>query len=419
MRKQLILFLVLPISLFFLNEFATTTVRSQISPGRGRILTPILGQALQAHVPVDISWQLDNTEDVVLVDLFLSTDGGKIFDSKIAGNLRPQQQQLKWSPPSLHVTTSARLLLLLRHQNGATSRITSEQFTILPPPANPGLLGINSRKSKTSRSGDDGVRPAFAGPGPCLPSGGGVGEITTFGNPCTGLYQGEPALASDSTIPNHFVTATGSMAINSTNVTTYTDDDTLANLTFISPYNSRGDLTTEIAANGTILVSALASTRADLNSNKLLIFRSTNGGVSFQTPIEIPKLPQQIINPNTGEVDTPVDKPVIATHPDDPNTLIVTFQQQNTSFTGIIATYVAVCNQALSANLGDPNIWEVYRPTGPNGSYELNADLSTHPIIDPVSTGSSYYWLFIVQLDQSVGLGAGYLIHKYQVSRGS
>lgn len=418
MRKKAILVFVLSLSLFFVNEFATRKVSSQVSLGSGRILAPILGQPLQAHVPFDISWQLDRPDEVASLDIFLSTDGGRLFDSKIAGSLNSQQQHLKWSAPHVNVTATAHLLLLLRDKNGSIARITSEQFAILPPPVKPVLPSINTISSKRSRSTSGGIQPAFAGPGPCLPSGGGVGEITTFGNPCTGSYFGEPSLASDSTVPNHFVTATGSVAINSTNVTPYTDDDTLVSLPF-GQYISRGDLTTEIASNGRVFVGALASTRTDANPNKLLIFRSIDGGLNFQAPVEIPKLPQQVVNPSTGEVDTPVDKGVIATHPDDPNTLIVTFNQLNTTFDAVIATYVAVCNQALSANLGDPNVWEVYRPTGPNGAYYLNVNLSTHPLIDPVSTGSPYYWLFIVQLNQSVSLGAGYVIHKYQVNRGS
>jgi hypothetical protein len=80
------------------------------------------------------------------------------------------------------------------------------------------------------------------------------------------------------------------------------------------------------------------------------------------------------------------------------------FFSQNGTF--LLNPYVAICNRAASSsNLGDPSIWHVNLLNSPLGNY-------MHPIIDGVTTGSQYYWLFIVV----PGFGNGANVTQYQVN---
>lgn len=406
MRRIVNLFLSLSVLLLVsLESFGTG--RFQTPVGGGGILEPIQGQNLLAGVPVTLRWQVDSPAAVASQDLALSTDGGRTFPIMIAANFPSQQRQLIWSAATPLVNAAARLQVLLRYGNGQTSRIISGDFSILA--AQPGSASVTTSSTKKSSNGvgpnTGDVEPAFAGSGTCV-SGTLPSLNYNMGNTSDGTpYNwGEPALAQDPNDPSHFFTATGSYTrgakINSTGVNwQYSGTASFSQLSTPNGFSLVGDLTTEIALDSTVYVVATASSDGT-SINTLMIFRSKTFGATFEPGVAIP-IPAEI---------TYVDKPVIAVHPNDKQTLVITFD--NTS-----NHWLAICNKAATGTLADPTIWSFTKPLTSSG-VPFSINFTLHPLIDPVSPTSSFYWLFLVQTDDNIGPGdnTGYRIEQYQVT---
>lgn len=411
----------------------TPTARTQSAIVRGRFNAPALGQALLPFVPVIVSWAVDNPAEVDSQDLILSTDGGLTFTTKIAAHLPPEQHNLKWGTAPSNATGRAKLELALHLKNGVIEYVFSDDFSISSfatiggnqtasaasenvsardavvndAPGNVAVDDMeNPGKSSTPQGADtpsSDVSPAFANPGSCTT---GATPILNYNmnhpTQCSSIYNGEPALAQDPTDPTRFFTATGGFAeIGSSAQWAFSGSSTTNSLNF-NGLTSRGDLTVEVGADGTVYVTALAQPFGTNVPDGILIFRSKNHGVTFETGVAVPNIP-------TGQF---VDKPVLAVNPLDKQTLVITFNLPNAS----PGTNVAICKQASTGNLGDPNIWGVSNPKDDNGG-DLSTSGSTHPLIDPID--SNTYRLFVVQTNSIYTLiENGYAIYQYQLTKG-
>lgn len=129
LRKSFLLLLVafLPV---FVASYQPKTVQSQTSIGRGRFHAPSRALAMEASVPITVSWELDNAGDVAYQNLDLSTDGGVTFTVAIAGYLSPAQRQMTWSTLPRNASSHARLAIDLHGVGGDVSRIMSDEFSI-------------------------------------------------------------------------------------------------------------------------------------------------------------------------------------------------------------------------------------------------------------------------------------------------
>lgn len=300
------------------SNYPSSAAHNQNPIKRGNFLSPGRGHAHQAVIPFLIRWELENAIEVETQDLILSTDGGATFDLKIAAYLPPEQQQLIWSASPVNVTGRAKLEVVLRLKSGETTTIISDEFSILPAPANASQaakvaaagLGINTEPS--------GMKPAFAGTGACtsatLPT---LNYNMNHPTPCTEVYGGEPALAQNPNDPKRFQTVTGTFAqIRSRQVDWgYSGTATTGFLNF-GNFTSRFDMTVEIGIDGTVYAVGLGQSFSSSFPDAILIFRSTDGGATFAAGVPIPK--------PTGV--TLVDKPVIVVHPTNAQALTITFQ---------------------------------------------------------------------------------------------
>ncbi len=411
MRRKVSLFLALSVVLVAVASYGARTARTQSPIGLGRILTPVRGQAFEAGIPVALIWQLDNATEVESQDLILSTDGGTTFRTMIAAHLPAGQQQLTWAAATPNVTGLAKLQVLLRHTNGQISVIISDDFSIIPPRA--GSLSTTAGRKKSSGA-SAGVEPAFAGTGSCV-----SGTLPTLnynmGNTSLGRSYnwGEPALSQDPNDPSHFFTATGSFTraaqINSTGVNwQFSGTATFSPFTMPFGFAMGGDLTTEIGVDGKVYVVAIASGPSSGGSfDTLMIFRSTTGGATFEPGVAIPKPAEAAF----------VDKPVIAVHPNDRQTLVITFDNTDSSATSTFNHWLAICNRAATGSLADSTIWSFTKPLT-QSAFPLPINFTLHPLIDPVSPTSSFYWLFLVQTNENIGPGnnTGYRVEQYQVT---
>jgi hypothetical protein len=415
----------------------TPTVRTQSPIARGRFNSPAIGQAVLPFVPVSLNWAIDNPAEVDSQDLILSTDGGLTFMTKIAGHLPPEQQHLQWGAALANATGRAKLELVLHLKNGTIEEVFSGDFSISlspnPPPGvgiqtatSTGFQNVNTADSninassvnspvddmeKPGRPGNqqdaDGasseVSPQFANPGSCTTAATPVLNYNmNHPTQCVSFYNGEPALAQDPTDPTRFFSATGTVAeASSTAQWAFSGTSTTNGLNF-NGLISRGDLTVEVGADGTVYVAALAEPFGTNVPDRILIFRSKDHGVTFETGVAVPNVP-------TGQF---VDKPVLAVGPLDRQTLVITFNIPSLT----PGTRVAICKRAATGNLSDPTIWGVSTPTDDTG-VDLSTVGSTHPLIDPID--STNYRLFIVQTNAVFTLSeAGYAIYQYQLSSG-
>lgn len=410
----------------------TPTARTQSAIVRGRFNAPALGQALLPFVPVIVSWAVDNPAEVDSQDLILSTDGGRTFRTKIAAHLPREQHNLKWGTAPSNATGRAKLELALHLKNGLLEYVFSDDFSISSSATlgnqiasaasenfsvrdaevndTPGNLAgddmENPGKSRTPQGADtpsSEVSPAFANPGSCTT---GATPILNYNmnhpTQCASFYNGEPALAQDPTNPKRFFAATGSFAETSSTADWAFSGSSSTNALNFGGLTSRGDLTVEVGANGTVYVAGLAQPQGGTFPDRILIFRSKNHGATFETGVAVPNAP-------TGQF---VDKPVLAVNPLDSETLVITFNVPSV-FPG---THLAICKQASTGNLSDPNIWGVSNPKDDNG-FDLSTAGSTHPLIDPIN--STTYRLFVVQTNDPVTQSeGGYAIYQYQLSTG-
>lgn len=384
-------------------------IRTQGPIIRGRVHTPALAQLLEAGMPVTLNWTLDNPADVESCDLILSTDGGATFNLKIAAYLPPQQHQLIWSASAHNATGRGKLKILLRMANGGLDEIVSDDFSILPAPQNPRAASIAAANLIKSGTLTSNVEPAFANPGPCvsgeLPL---INYILSNSPPASSLYRGEPSLAQNPTNSSHFHTGTGAFqqtaSINSTTVNWgFSGTSATQGLNFGALFPN-GDITTAIGADGTVYIISLARSVSGGVIDRIVIFRSKTGGVTFETGVAVPNLP-----------NTFVDKPVVAVNPGNSDTLVITFNAPNL-FPG---SWVAICKKASSGSLSNSNNWGVVPPKNPSG-IDLSVTPNTHPLIDPVDANT--YWLFIVQPNDLYSTQpqlAGYRIYQYLVSNGA
>jgi hypothetical protein len=426
--KRTILFIVaLILSVGSLLSVGTPTARTQSPVAKGRFNSPAVGQALLPFVPVNVSWAVDDPAEVDSEDLILSTDGGLTFKIKIAAHLPPEQHNLKWGTGPSNATERAKLELALHLRNGAIENVLSDDFSISSfatlgnqtataasetvsardaevneTPANLAVDDMENPDKSGAQQGADSpsseVSPAFANPGSCTTA---ETPILNYNmnhpTQCSSIYNGEPALAQDPTDPKRFFAATGSFAeTSSTAQWAYSGTSTTNSLNF-NGLTSRGDLTVEVGADGTVYVTALAQPSGANVPDRILIFRSKDHGVTFETGVAVPNVP-------TGQF---VDKPVLAVNPLDKQTLVITFNLPN----GSPGTHLAICKQASTGNLSDPNIWGVSNPKDDNG-IDLAIAGSTHPLIDPID--STTYRLFVVQTNEVFTLAeAGYKIYQY------
>lgn len=409
MRRNLILLIAL---LVVLVATATYTAKALVgghsrasivvqgSAARGRFLSPGRNAEHQAGSPFTISWDLDSATDVDSQDLILSTDGGATFEIKIAAHLPPEQRQLIWSAGRGNVSARARLEVVLRLTNRESVEVIGDDFSILPAPANPTAVDITHKKRS--------VTPLFAGTGICVtPTLPALNYNLNHILPCPATFGGEPALAQDPNNPSRFHTVTGhALHLRSTGVDWgFSGSATSRQLNF-SGFASRQDLTTEVGIDGTVYVMALAETSTNA-SDKMLIFRSTDNGKTFGAGVNIPRPPQI----------TAVDKPVIAVHPTNAQSLAITFQD----FSGgsLHNTWAGICKAASTGDLANPNNWVFFQPKD-GGGVPLKWWLTAHPLIDPVGQGSTFYWLFVVLTNDDFSGSccrgpAGISVFKYQV----
>jgi hypothetical protein len=198
--------------------------------------------------------------------------------------------------------------------------------------------------------------------------------------------------------------------INSTGVNWQFSGTASVNLADVSPYAARGDMTTEIGRDGTVYIVSMASTSflRDAPVDRIVILRSRNGGSTFEPAVSIPGLPVPVI-----------DKPVVAVHPNDSQTLVITFQKSSGGTAG--ETWLAICNAAATGDLSSASNWSFIHPMRSSDPSDLLKGYDTvHPLIDPVSSTSPFYWLFIVNTNDDFGLGAaGFSVFKYQITNRS
>ena len=408
----------------FVLGVGTRTVRTQSLIANARFNTPSLGHVLAPYVPLTLSWTIDNPAQVDSQDLILSTDGGATFKIKIAAHLPPQQRQLKWGTAPANATPRAKLELALHLRTGVIEKVFSDDFSISSLPQignqtnnaeNVGSSGADantttaaSSTADVTRGGADGgsqnVTPAFASPGSCT-----TAEIPilnynmTHRTQCSSFYNGEPALAQDPTDPSRFFVVTGSFAeISSQTMWAYGSGTSTTQALNFTGLRAWGDLTVEVGADGTVYAIALASPNGGSYPDRILIFRSKDHGTTFETGVVVPGVP-------VGQF---VDKPVIAVNPLDSETLVITF---NVPFVSP-GTHLAICKQAWTGTLGDPNIWGVSNPRNQYG-IDLSVLVTTHPVIDPID--ATNYRLFIVQSNYVYSQSeAGYAVYQYQLTTG-
>jgi hypothetical protein len=407
MKRIPIVILVTAMLVVALGKLGTRTSASQGSPVTGRFHSPNAGQAHQALVPFTIQWELDNPAEVESQDIVLSTDGGSSFNLKIAAYLPPQQQQLLWSASPANLAAAARLRIVLRLRRGGVGRVDSDDFSISAPPSDlrpaPDVPAATVGAPNSSMS----AGPDFAGTGNCV-----TGTLPVLNYnlnhilPCPSAFGGEPALAQDPNNPSRFQTVTGfATHLKSKNVDWGYSGSATARTLNTSTYIPRQDLTVEVAVDGTVYATLVAQSNFGGSTDTILIFRSTDGGNTFSTGIPIPK-PVNV-----------VDKPVIAVHPTNAQVLAVTFQELSGG--SLFRLWVGIYKAGAAGNLGFSSNWVFFQPidSGGNG---LKSWLTAHPLIDPVATGSSYYWLFVVFTDDDFSGGpgggpAGISVYKYQV----
>lgn len=435
MRLRFTAILIIVASLVSLSSYGIATSLAshrasaasiQVHVGRGLVRTPSLGQVLEASMPVTLNWALDNPAEVESEDLILSTDGGLNFNNMIAAHLPPKQQQLIWAATYHNATAKAKLKLSLHLVNGGTDEIISDDFSILPAPHNPAVAAEARKRVMEGSAGTGDVGPAFANPGPCvsatLPT---LNYNMTNTAPCFTNYGIEPSTAQDPTNPGHFHTVSGFFA--DTNTTggdwQFTGTSVTGPLTFQDKngvsYSVRGDMTTAVGVDGTVYVVSMGATSFNVSDpvDSIMIFRSKVkhgvSGATFEPVVRIPALPVAAI-----------DKPVVAVHPGNANILTITFLESSGGFG--VGTWLAICNAASTDTLGNPSdlsnssYWSYTKPrkSAFTGDY-LDIVNSTHPVIDPISTGSNSYWLFVVQPNTSLTNGTGGAkVYKYQLNNG-
>ena len=433
MRRTTPFVVALFLALGAMLSIGTPTVRTQSPIAKGRFNAPAIGQAVLPFVPVSLNWAIDNPAEVDSQDLILSTDGGLTFTTKIAGHLPPEQRHLQWGAAPANATGRAKLELALHLKNGTIEEVFSDDFSISPSPNPPGV-GIQTAAFENVNTGDsninashvnspvddmekpdkpgnqqDGdsasseVSPQFANPGSCTTA---VTPVLNYNmnhpTQCVSFYGGEPALAQDPTDPTRFFAVTGNFAeTSSTAQWAYSGTSTTNSLNF-NGLTSRGDLTVEVGADGTVYATGLAQVGVGGPPDRILIFRSRDNGSTFETGVAVPNVP-------TGQF---VDKPVLAVDPLDRQTLVITFNIPSLT----PGARVAICKRAATGNLSDPTIWGVSTPKDDTGA-DLSTAGSTHPLIDPID--STNYRLFIVQTNAVYTLSeAGYAIYQYQLSTG-
>jgi len=433
MKRVTILILLLFVCLSSVLSIGTRTARSQSQIANGHITAPSIGSVLQPFVPISISWTVANPAELDSQDLILSTDGGITFKIKIAAHLPPEQRQLKWGTSPGNATGSAKLELALHLRTGVIEQVLSDDFSIAPLPnlgnqtaarlaaenvsasaldmntmssnfypdnlGNPNISTIQNGVASPSAK----VSPAFANPGSCTTA---ETPILNYNmnhpTQCASFYNGEPALAQDPTDPRRFFATTGGFAqISSTADWAYSGTSSTNALNF-GGLASRFDLTVEVGADGTVYAAGLAQPQGGTFPDRILIFRSKNHGATFEAGVAVPNAP-------TGQF---VDKPVLAVNPLNSETLVITFNVPSVS----PGTHLAICKQASTGNLSDPNIWGVSNPKSENGT-DLSTVGSTHPLIDPID--ATTYRLFVVQTNVPVTQAeGGYAIYQYQLSTG-
>jgi hypothetical protein len=383
---------------------------AQSPVGRGRFLSPARSAAHQASIPFAIRWELDIQADVDSQDLILSTDGGTTFNIKIAAHLPPEQHQLIWSASRGNVTVRAKLEIVLRLKNRQIVEVIGDDFSILPEPSNVLQAAKVAAASLGIATGSGSVEPAFAGTGACV-----TGTLPTLDfnmhhpTQCSTNYSGEPALAQDPNDPSRFHTTTGnSIRIKSTGVNYGFSGTSKTKFLDFAGLGSRGDLTTEIGIDGTVYAVGLGQSSGVSSPDQVMIFRSTDDGVTFAPGVAIPKPPGIAL----------VDKPVIAVHPTNAQILAITFQEQDG--VSLLRTWLGICKASPAGTLSASTNWVFVQPVDSGGS-TLKGWLSVHPLIDPVISGSPFYWLFIVFTNNDFSGGccrgpAGISVFKYQVN---
>lgn len=432
MNRVTILILLLVVCLSSVLGLGTRpATQGQIA--NSRFTAPSIASVLQPLVPISISWTVANPAELDSQDLILSTDGGVTFKIKIAAHLPPEQRQLKWGTAPENATGSAKLELALHLRSGVIEQVLSDDFSIAPFPnlgnqtaanlaaenvsasaldmnnmasnfypdnlGNPNISTIQNGVSSPSAK----VSPAFANPGSCTTAETPILNYNmNHSTQCASFYNGEPALAQDPTDSRRFFATTGGFAqISSTADWAYSGTSSTNALNF-GGLVSRFDLTVEVGADGTVYVAGLAQPQGGTFPDKILIFRSKNHGATFEAGVAVPNVP-------TGQF---VDKPVLAVNPLDRQTLVIMFNVPSVS----PGTHLAICKQASTGNLSDPNIWGVSNPKSENGT-DLSTVGSTHPLIDPID--ATTYRLFVIQTNQPVTQSeGGYAIYQYQVSTG-
>ena len=428
MRLRFTAILTLVVSLVSLSSYgiATSLALHKASAGvqghlaRGLVRVPGRGQVLESSMPVTLNWTLDNPAEVASQDLTLSTDGGLSFKTMIAAHLPPQQQQLIWAATYHNATARGKLKVSLHLVNGGIDEIISDDSSILPAPRNPAVAAEARKKVMEGTAAPGDVGAEFANPGPCvsttLPT---LNYNMTNTTPCSGFYGIEPSLAQDPTNPSHFHTVSGFGGDTNTTGAAWQFTGTSATSQLIFQdrngvfYSQRGDVTTAVGLDGTVYVVSMGGTSfnpAD-PADSIMILRSKkppsgDSGATFEPVVRIPGLPVAAI-----------DKPVVAVHPGNANILSITFTEASGGFG--LATWLAICN-AASGNLSNPSNWSFTKPTKSSfpGDY-LDVVNSTHPVIDPISTGSTSYWLFMVQPNAFLANGTGGAkVYKYQLNNG-
>lgn len=421
---------------------AKTTV--QVATGRGHFVSPSRGQDQPATIPFTIAWQLDNPPDIAYQDLNLSTDGGASFDIAIAEYLSPSQRRLTWSTVPRTVTPQARLQVILHGTDGQVSEIISDDFIIshngstvaasnaaassgLEPGSaafNAGVPqhgiakgGVSSAADITNNLPPSGgqntqtVTPDFPGSGSCASWN--VPNVTldysmgSIYDKCGSLgFRGEPNVAQDPVDPTHFVL----LHFGDTPLRAYEPNGGYAYSPHIKvgPFLSApgyflvGDISVEIAADGSVYAVQIARSQGSPQSDAVLIFRSTDGGLNFGNGVPLPK-------PAGVQF---VDKPVMDVHRTNPNILAVTVNPINNGFfTG--NAYVVICTSASTLSN-----FTVVQPLT-NGGTPIKPYQTLHPLIDPISSGSPSYWLFLVYTNDDFSGGrslAGMTIFQYQVT---
>lgn len=439
LRKSFLLLLVVVLPLF-VASYEPKTVESQASIGRGRFHAPSRALEMDAYVPITISWELDNPADVAYQDLDLSTDGGVTFTVAIAGYLSPAQRQMTWSTLPRNASSHARLAITLQGVSGDVSRIVSDEFSIssanrgqIPSTGTSSLLDGTPAANATippgaiSRTGVSSAADITNSSPPTAQSGGpdfpGTGSCATWNVPNVTLdynmgeayvkcgsppFNGEPSVAQDPIDPTHFVLLHNSVephrSFEPNNGYGYSPQTKVGPFMQASGYALFGDCITEITTDGSVYAVSMGRSQNSLRPDAVILFRSTDGGLNFGTTVVLPK-------PAGVQF---IDKPVMDVHKTNPNILAVTVNPEDSNGFLTGNAYVVICTSATTLSN-----FTIVQPLDLNG-FAITPYGTLHPLIDPISPGSSSYWLFLVYTNNDFSGGgrsfAGMTVFQYLVT---